>query len=220
MITRLTTLLRSDGGGPRGPESAVSAADSDDRTATQRPDADPSAIEGDGSSVEAEQPPFEVDQVFEILKNERRRRVLDHLRESEEGQLTLGDLAEQIAAEECEKPVSQINSQERKRVYVGLYQCHLPKMDDIDAIEYDKSRGTIALGDAFAHFERYLPEDRAADEDWRSYLHGISVLGLVTIPLVAFLGAMTTGSIWQPILALTIASSFAIGAGLAVLATR
>ncbi|AWB28364.1 DUF7344 domain-containing protein [Halococcoides cellulosivorans] len=206
MISTIQSLLRTDTGGPPSPEPVASTDENDHPADGRESDADPG------------ERPFEIDQVFEILKNERRRRVLDHIQEAD-GQLTLGDLAERIAAEECEKPISQINSQERKRVYVGLYQCHLPKMDDIDAIEYDKARGTIALGEAFAHFERYLPDERPADPDWHTYLHGVSVLGLVTIPLVAVLGATTTGAIWQPVVALTVATAFAVGAALAVLAT-
>jgi len=37
----------------------------------------------------------------------------------------------------------KLTSRERKRVYVGLYQCHLPKMDGVGVIEFDKNRGTI-----------------------------------------------------------------------------
>jgi hypothetical protein len=29
---------------------------------------------------------------------------------------------------------------------VALYQCHLPKMDDADVIDFDHSRGTVERG--------------------------------------------------------------------------
>jgi len=64
-----------------------------------------------------------------VAENKRRRRVLQYLLDVDD-EITLDVLAERIAAEENGKDIKQISSQERKRVYVGLYQCHLPKMDD------------------------------------------------------------------------------------------
>lgn len=112
--------------------------------------------------VEAEDSEIEMDQVFGVLKNKRRRYVLKFL-SSAEGEITLSDLAEQIAAWECDKEVSQISSQERKRVYVGLYQCHLPKMADVSAITYNKQRGKIEHGEHFDLFEHYLPREQTPE---------------------------------------------------------
>lgn len=99
-----------------------------------------------------------MDQIFGILENQRRRYVLTYL-SATEGTVTMNDLAEQIAAWECDKEIAQITSQERKRVYVGLYQCHLPKMADISAISYDKQRGTVETGEQFDLFSYYLRRD-------------------------------------------------------------
>lgn len=106
------------------------------------------------------EPTIELDEVFGLLKNRRRRDVLRHLVETSE-ELRLGELAERIAARECGKDVSQINSQERKRVYVGLYQCHLPKLADIGVINYNKPRGTIERGPNFDQITHYLPADES-----------------------------------------------------------
>lgn len=102
---------------------------------------------------------IEIGQVFEILKNERRRFVLRYL-SAHGGQATLSELAEHLAARECGKAVEQITSQERKRVYVGLYQSHLPKMADVSVISYDKPRGTIEKGENFECVVDYLPDGR------------------------------------------------------------
>lgn len=99
----------------------------------------------------------ELDQVFHILRNRRRRDVLRYLSDAPK-QVTLGELAEHIAARECEKPVGQLRSQERKRVYVALYQCHLPRMAGSDAVRFERDRGTIESGPDFAQFVRYLPD--------------------------------------------------------------
>lgn len=82
------------------------------------------------------------DVIFGLLSVGRRRRILTYLADNE-GHATVSDLAEKIAAIENGTEISQLSSQQRKRVYVSLYQCHLPKLDDADVIEYDESRGTV-----------------------------------------------------------------------------
>lgn len=84
--------------------------------------------------------------IFEILKNRRRRRVLRYLLQGD-GQSTLSTLAEHLASIENDKPEQLLSSQERKRVYIGLYQCHLPRMDMAGVIEFDRHRGTVELAD-------------------------------------------------------------------------
>lgn len=97
----------------------------------------------------------EMDEIFGVLGNQRRRYALTYLNMTE-GTLTVGELAERIAAWECEKEIAQLNSQERKRVYVSLYQCHLPKMAENSAISYDRDRGTVEPGERFDSFTHYL----------------------------------------------------------------
>ena len=111
---------------------------------------------GHDSSADVASPPetLSKDVLFDILKNERRRQTLEFLRE--EPTTTLSDLAEHVAALENDKPIRELTSSERKRVYVGLYQCHLPKMDDAGVIDYERSRGTIRLRDAASPCFVYL----------------------------------------------------------------
>lgn len=96
-----------------------------------------------------------MDQIFGVLRNQRRRYVLEYLGKTE-GTVTLSDLAERIAAWEGEKRIEQVTSKERKCVYTGLYQCHLPKMADASAITYDKRSGDIETGAQFDRFSHYL----------------------------------------------------------------
>ena len=87
------------------------------------------------------------DDMFDLLRNHRRRAVLTYLDRETDGATTLDTLAEHIAAEENDIEVQQLSSDQRKRVYIGLYQCHLPKLDDLGVIDYDKDRGTVELQD-------------------------------------------------------------------------
>jgi len=96
-----------------------------------------------------------LDVTFEILKNSRRRTVLEYLREAE-GTVTIGELAEHIAAIENDTTVHQLNAQQRKRVYIGLYQCHLPKMDDANVVEFNQSRGLVSSTEMAGPLYEYL----------------------------------------------------------------
>ena len=95
------------------------------------------------------------DEIFEVLSNRRRRQIIRFLQD-QDGRSTTSELAEYIAAVENDTSVPQLTSSQRKRVYVGLYQNHLPRMDELGVIEYAKNRGTVRLRDAAADTEPYL----------------------------------------------------------------
>lgn len=115
-----------------------------------------------------------LDQVFEILKNKRRREVLHYL-EANDGNASLSELAEHIAAIENDTTVKAITSTQRKRVYVGLYQCHLPKMDGMDVVDFDKNRGTVRLGANAEHVRSYLGDSE--QNAWYKVYLGLAVVG-------------------------------------------
>ncbi len=132
-----------------------------------------------------------LDLVFEILKNSRRREVLRYLKERRE-RVTLSELAEHVAAIENDTTVQALSSQQRKRVYVGLYQCHLPKLDDMDVVEFNQSRGHVDLGPNAAQLDKYLymDQDEADERSWYRYY-----LGLAALSLVVLLGSAVTGAV-------------------------
>lgn len=128
-----------------------------------------------------------LDVVFDILRNQRRRLVLSAI-EERGGSTTLSDLAEHIGGIENSKPPHALNAQERKRVYVGLYQCHLPKMDDAGAIEFEQNRGTVERGPHAEVFHTYLDRNPEPESEWYRYyglLAGIGCLGVTVSALFA-----------------------------------
>lgn len=116
-------------------------------------DAIRSAIPGRQRSIDR---PLSLEDASFVIDNQRRRLVVDILDESESPRVTLGKLAEAIASTECEKPPAQLDGDERKRVYVALYQTHLDKLDEIDVVAFDKDRATVSRGPAFDHGQRVL----------------------------------------------------------------
>lgn len=103
--------------------------------------------------------------VFDILRNERRQRVLGYVLVADEDVVSIGDLAEHVAAIENDVSVTALASQQRKRVYVALYQCHLPKMADAAVVAFDKDRGTIRPGENIDQLSPYLESRRTDSPD-------------------------------------------------------
>lgn len=83
--------------------------------------------------------------VFHLLQNSRRRGVVRYFTTTDEP-VDIGDLADQIAAWECETTVDEITKDQRQRVYIALYQSHLSKLDDTDVIDYDERSGVVTSG--------------------------------------------------------------------------
>jgi DNA-binding transcriptional ArsR family regulator len=134
------------------------------------------------------------DRVFALLKNPRRRAVLRQLGETPT--TTLSDLADRIAADENGTTPEQLSSSERKRVYVSLYQNHLPKLAEFDAIDYDRSRGDVRRRQRARRLQQYLDRlDRDTDTSRSRTIR--SVGGLVgVVSLVGVVGLPEIRVVW------------------------
>lgn len=73
------------------------------------------------------------DTIHDVLRNERRRVVVELLRERNE--MRMCDVIDRVAEHEFGRPISDIGGPERKRIYVSLVQCHVPKLWDEGVIE-------------------------------------------------------------------------------------
>mgnify|MGYP006280568449 FL=1 len=132
------------------------------------PDADTAASNGGGTGDPAGSD-LDLDTTFHLLQTERRRLALRYLFEREragDAVVPMGDVADQVAAWEHDTTVERLESAQRQRVYVGLYQTHLPKLDQHDVVDYDQSRGQVELRPRCRMLEPYLdlaPESGGAD---------------------------------------------------------
>jgi len=112
-------------------------------------------------------PTIAVDDAIEVLRNERRRIVLDILARVDDD-IEKRDLARHVAAIENRQHPDRVTSDDRQTVYVCLHQTHLPQLDDAGIIDYDDQRGTIeathraeALADAKHALHQSLRGERA-----------------------------------------------------------
>jgi len=105
-----------------------------DRQDVQGPEPQPADAPGEA--------PLSTDERYHLLQTQRRRLVLRYLH-GREGPVEMRDVAEQVAAWEHDTTVAELRSAQRQRVYISLYQNHLPALDEAGVIEYDQSRGRV-----------------------------------------------------------------------------
>ncbi|MFB6130639.1 MAG: hypothetical protein ABEJ28_07455 [Salinigranum sp.] len=165
---------------------------------------------------------LEKDEIFHLLRNERRRAVLRYL-EGVDDCVAMRDVAEQVAAWEHDTTVDELRSKQRSRVYIALYQDHLPALDKLGVIEYDQSRGRVRRLPAADQLTPHLDigddgDEEATDESadpWSLYYlaaTGLSAGILVLSTLYAVFPSQSAG--------LLIFSLFSLVTGLNLMSTR
>lgn len=181
---------------------------------TERSTADDSgirdALKQPLSGQSAEGLPLEA--VFDILRNERRQQVLGYLAVTGDDVIRIGELAEHVAAVENDVAVAALSSQQRKRVYVALYQCHLPKMADANVIEFDKDRGTIHRGRNAEQITPYLDVQPEAETDPLSLNRPLAVFAASC--LLAYVLAASLASAGVLLGGVTIVAGLVVGLAL------
>ena len=123
------------------------------------------------------------DEVYELLSNARRRFVISYLRGREEP-VPLSELSDAVASWENEVPAEELTDQQVKRVYVSLYQTHLPKLSDFGLVEYDRDEGTVELTESVRELDTYLPDQQRSGQSWAVRYAAVAVVGLA-LDLVA-----------------------------------
>lgn len=128
------------------------------------------------------------DTAFDLLSNARRRLALQYLQEAT-GPVSIGELATHVAAMENDIPVDDVDSQQRKRTYVSLYQTHVPKLAKAGAVDYDSEEGIVELNGDARMITSYLSPSQP-DEDWPRYYLALSAVGLVGYLAALFVEAV------------------------------
>lgn len=86
---------------------------------------------------------LDLDEVFDILSDRRRRYVLHYLADAPTGVVSLNDLADQVVRWETEYTDYSPPDDHRQRVVVDLHHVHLPKLDRNGVVDYDTRSETV-----------------------------------------------------------------------------
>lgn len=124
-------------------------------------------------------------EVFGLLQNPRRYQALQYLAEMDTEVTSLDELADHVAAAENDTDVSQLSSAQRKRAYISLYQSHLPRMDQVGVLQFDRDRGTVVQRD-MSQVEPYISESESdVGSPVPAYIAflvgGITILGVLNV---------------------------------------
>ena len=87
-----------------------------------------------------------VEDAVSVITNSRRRHIIT-LIEDRDGKMSVGELAEAIAAIEADKKIPEVSSEERKNVYIALTQLHLETLEENGAVTYHERSKHVHRGD-------------------------------------------------------------------------
>lgn len=161
----------------------------------------------DGADEPDDSSPLSKGEIFEVLRNQRRRYVLQYLKQDSRP-VELGDLAQQVAAWEYDTTPEEVTPEQRKRVYTTLQQTHLSKMDESGILVFDSDEGVIEATDRTRDISIYLEIVPGHEFAWRElYLS----LGAISSALVA--------ALWLEIYPLTLLSDLTWAGIIAVTVT-
>lgn len=146
------------------------------------------------------------DTIFDILSSARRRYVLYYLRQADDP-VDINELARQVAAWENDVPVDELTDQQRKRVYISLYQSHIPKLDSLGIVDHDKDTGEVTLTQNAKLVDQYLDSDEQ-EYPWQSIYLVLSVVSAGILALV-WLNVGIFSAISPAIVGIAITVSFA-----------
>lgn len=146
------------------------------------------------------EPPSEEQQrwaTFHDILASPRRAVIARVLEAQDA-VEIGDLAEIIGALENDTSIEDLGSSQRKRVYISLYQTHLPRMDDAGVVDYDQRSGSVARGPEFPELLRvahWRDDEDGGDTDQIGWLEPqvvvtvlfcVSILVLLAVAVVIY----------------------------------
>lgn len=149
------------------------------------------------------------EQVYTILANERRRRALEQLG-TVGGIVTVHELSALVAGHETGQ--SPPPKRSRESVYTSLVQTHLPKLEELGVVAYDRETQTIELSRHARDVALYTEIVASAGVTWSELYRTLGVVSL-TVLLAVLLGAPVVSRV-DPILwtSLFLASFAAVGA--------
>ncbi len=169
-------------------------------------------MNGTDAPVESHSTPsLTQDQQFQLLGNDRRRRVIAHLLATNTDPLHTEELADTIATIEAAEQGDSPTSSHRERVTISLAHTHLPKLDQAGVITYTPTQELISptpkLETLHDHVEPLPGASTGYDDVIPPALAGISGGGilsllLINIPagvmvLIAVVLIALSGSVWS-----------------------
>lgn len=140
------------------------------------------------------QPQLSKSDIFGVLQNDRRRCILELLYKQEK--LSIRSLSEEIAR--MESGAKEPNSNVRKSIYISLLQTHIPKMESLNLITYNREKDSVELLPAARDFDFYIETVKKGDIPWSQFYLGLSTLAVFgSFAILTELVKWITSSQWM-----------------------
>ncbi|WP_290812368.1 hypothetical protein [Halovivax sp.] len=147
-------------------------------------------------------------ELFDVFSNARRRMAVRFLKERN-GTCDLAPLVEQVAAWENDVPPDEVTRAQRRRVYISLYQTHLPMLEEHGIVDWDPEAHLIELLHGPATFEPYLDRHPEDGREWHRTYGMLSIVGAIGLVL-AWLSIGPLSAAATPVLAVALSGAFFI----------
>ncbi|WP_254764768.1 DUF7344 domain-containing protein [Natrinema marinum] len=132
-------------------------------------------------------------ELFDVFSNARRRRAVQYLKRRG-GSCDLAPLVEQVAAWENDIEPDDVTRTQRRRVYISLYQTHLPMLEDHGIVDWDPDGHEIELLPSEDQFEPYLDRQLEGDRSWHRFYASVTAVGVVAFALSSLaVGPLSAG---------------------------
>lgn len=102
---------------------------------------------GDFSGVASREGPIPPERILDAVTNEYRRSVLHSLDSATDGTLEYDTLVERVADAVRDENAEEVPDEHRRRVRIALHHTHLPKLEEIRAIDYETETNLVQLVD-------------------------------------------------------------------------
>lgn len=103
----------------------------------------------------------DLDSIFALLADPRRRRLLYHLLETEYA--NAGTLSRRLAAFEAGTSVRAVDDDDSRQVGISLVHDHLPRLAAHGLVEFDARSGDVVTADGFEDVRPFVERARLAE---------------------------------------------------------
>lgn len=107
---------------------------------------------------------LDADEVHDLLRSGRRRRVVGHLLAFVGEPVPVDALATAVAREEHERPADGLDAEVRERVALTLVHSHLPRLEAAGVVVHDRQRGSVTATPRIEALEPHLAVGEAGPD--------------------------------------------------------
>ncbi|TKX56136.1 hypothetical protein EXE42_00835 [Halorubrum sp. SP3] len=117
-------------------------------------------------------------EIHDVLRNDRRRLALEYLKQRLRP-VEVRELSDHIAEREVGESPPPRDC--RQSVYNTLSQTHLPKLEELGFVDFDRDEKVVTLRETAREVDVYMNVVTPLGITWDTYYRSLGVLGLITV---------------------------------------